>query len=99
MQLNRKLHGPPQTTRPPYELSVFDRQGRTVEFYELGEVYTGKLSLCFKNKHFLKFSPNNWLHPFPWLDVAVTSLYSGWSYHRLSARRRVPHGQPMAGFR
>ncbi|CAP35870.2 Protein CBG18408 [Caenorhabditis briggsae] len=44
MRLPRHLHGRPQTTDPPFDLSVFDSSGKRVESYEVGKVYTGHLS-------------------------------------------------------
>ncbi|UMM15932.1 hypothetical protein L5515_013159 [Caenorhabditis briggsae] len=43
MRLPRHLHGRPQTTDPPFDLSVFDSSGKRVESYEVGKVYTVKL--------------------------------------------------------
>ncbi|EGT51816.1 hypothetical protein CAEBREN_08942 [Caenorhabditis brenneri] len=43
MRLPRHLHGKPQTTDPPFDLSVFDSSGKRVESYEVGKIYTVKL--------------------------------------------------------
>ncbi|CAI2334430.1 unnamed protein product [Caenorhabditis sp. 36 PRJEB53466] len=43
MRLPRHLHGKPQTTEPPFDLSVFDAAGKRVEGYEVGKTYTVKL--------------------------------------------------------
>lgn len=43
MRLPRHLHGKPQTTDPPFDLSVFDSSGKRVESYEVGKTYTVKL--------------------------------------------------------
>ncbi|CAB3404417.1 unnamed protein product [Caenorhabditis bovis] len=43
MRLPRYLHGNPQTTDPPFELSVLDQKGHRVSYYEPGKLYTVKL--------------------------------------------------------
>uniref|UniRef100_A0A8R1E1F0 Reelin domain-containing protein n=1 Tax=Caenorhabditis japonica TaxID=281687 RepID=A0A8R1E1F0_CAEJA len=43
MRLPRHLHGKPQTTDPPFDLSVLDQNGKKVDSYKVGEIYTVKL--------------------------------------------------------
>uniref|UniRef100_A0A158Q5I4 EGF-like domain-containing protein n=1 Tax=Dracunculus medinensis TaxID=318479 RepID=A0A158Q5I4_DRAME len=43
MRMNRRIHGPPQITAPPFQFQVLDDKGREVRFYEPGKVYTIRL--------------------------------------------------------
>ncbi|KAK0395809.1 hypothetical protein QR680_001440 [Steinernema hermaphroditum] len=40
MRLNRKIHGNPKEGPPPFDLRLFDQNGRETTFYEPGQTYT-----------------------------------------------------------
>lgn len=44
MRLDRKLHGSPHLTIPPFEFTVLDEDGNYVEYYEPGVNYRSKRS-------------------------------------------------------
>jgi hypothetical protein len=41
-KMNRKTHGKPRITEPPFEFTVEDTEGNTIKYYEPGQVYVGE---------------------------------------------------------
>uniref|UniRef100_A0A914WU49 Reelin domain-containing protein n=2 Tax=Plectus sambesii TaxID=2011161 RepID=A0A914WU49_9BILA len=42
-KMNRKTHGPPRMTEPPFEFNVEDENGTFIKYYEPGKIYIAKL--------------------------------------------------------
>uniref|UniRef100_A0A915AJI5 Reelin domain-containing protein n=1 Tax=Parascaris univalens TaxID=6257 RepID=A0A915AJI5_PARUN len=43
MRMNRRVHGPPQKSAPPFEFHFLDSDGRKTSYYEPGKIYTVRL--------------------------------------------------------
>ena len=46
MQLDRQVHGEPQSTDPPFVMKIFDENNAHTKFYQPGRVYSGEV-VCF----------------------------------------------------
>ncbi|VDM36978.1 unnamed protein product [Toxocara canis] len=43
MRMNRRVHGPPQKSEPPFEFHFLDSDGHKTSYYEPGKIYTVRL--------------------------------------------------------